>query len=233
MYKHRCARSQVKAHLSVFQGGIKHWLKMNIENNKWRIILQTTWWSWSRPCLKPLRQKQIIVVSFWQNELILAHVSHVDFCIFITMLSKSYILSSIIITFIIIITIIIYISMYTYWFMGVSLKLVVCWIACYLMLFSTLLQSYWGSQCTYPYFHGVLLTSTLNNILSNPLAAFPHNHHRNNAQYLERNESCCNEINNPLHRLGTSLTLSQTSPGFNMSAMKVFWKHSGKRRNCS
>ena len=34
--------------------------------------------------------------------------------------------------------------------------------------------------------------------------------------------------------MGTqSLTLSQTSPGFYMSALKVFWKHCGKRRNCS
>ena len=29
------------------------------------------------------------------------------------------------------------------------------------------------------------------------------------------------------------LTLSQTSPGFYVSAVLVFWKHCGKRRNCS
>ena len=29
------------------------------------------------------------------------------------------------------------------------------------------------------------------------------------------------------------LTLSQTSAGFCVSAVQVFWKHSGKRRNCS
>ena len=29
------------------------------------------------------------------------------------------------------------------------------------------------------------------------------------------------------------LSLSQTSPGFNMSAVQVFWKHCGKRGNCS
>ena len=29
------------------------------------------------------------------------------------------------------------------------------------------------------------------------------------------------------------LTLSQTSPGFHVSAEQVFWKHCGKRRNCS
>ena len=28
------------------------------------------------------------------------------------------------------------------------------------------------------------------------------------------------------------LTLSQTSPGFHVSAVQVFWKHCGKRRNC-
>ena len=29
------------------------------------------------------------------------------------------------------------------------------------------------------------------------------------------------------------LTLSQTSPGFYVSAVQVFWKHCGKSRNCS
>ena len=29
------------------------------------------------------------------------------------------------------------------------------------------------------------------------------------------------------------LTLSQTSPGFYVSAVNIFWKHCGKRRNCS
>ena len=32
---------------------------------------------------------------------------------------------------------------------------------------------------------------------------------------------------------GFFLTLSQTSPGFYVSAVQVFWKHCGKRRNCS
>ena len=32
---------------------------------------------------------------------------------------------------------------------------------------------------------------------------------------------------------GLTLTLSQTSPGFYVYAVQVFWKHSGKRRNCS
>ena len=31
----------------------------------------------------------------------------------------------------------------------------------------------------------------------------------------------------------TFLTVSQTSPGFKVSAVQVLWKHCGKRRNCS
>ena len=37
-------------------------------------------------------------------------------------------------------------------------------------------------QCTYPCFPLVLLTSNPHSILSKPLAAFPHNHCRNNGQ---------------------------------------------------
>ena len=39
--------------------------------------------------------------------------------------------------------------------------------------FSTVFQLYRGGQCTYPCFPGVPLTSTLQNILSKPLADFP------------------------------------------------------------
>ena len=53
------------------------------------------------------------------------------------------------------------------------------------MQFSTVFQLYCGSQCAYPCFPGVLLTSTLHNILSKPLAAFPQNPCRNNEQYCE------------------------------------------------
>ena len=42
--------------------------------------------------------------------------------------------------------------------------------------FSTEFQLYHSSHCTYQCFPGVLLTSTPHNILSKPLAAFPHNH---------------------------------------------------------
>ena len=40
----------------------------------------------------------------------------------------------------------------------------------------------------------------------------------------------------PIHKviiITIFLTLSQTSPGFYVSAVQVFWKHCGKRRNCS
>ena len=35
------------------------------------------------------------------------------------------------------------------------------------------------------------------------------------------------------HVKHNGLTLSQTSPGFYVSAVQAFWKHCGKRRNCS
>ena len=49
-----------------------------------------------------------------------------------------------------------------------------------LTLFSTVFQLYRGGQCTYPCFPGALLTSTLHNIFSKTMAAFTHNHCRNN-----------------------------------------------------
>ena len=58
----------------------------------------------------------------------------------------------------------------------------IAWLSGVLMQFSTVFELYCGSQCTYVCFHGVRLTSTLQNIFSKPLAAFPHNHCRNNAQ---------------------------------------------------
>ena len=45
--------------------------------------------------------------------------------------------------------------------------------------FSTLFQLYQGDHCTYPCFPGLLFTSTVYNILSKPLAAFPRNQRRN------------------------------------------------------
>ena len=47
----------------------------------------------------------------------------------------------------------------------------------------------------------VLLTSTPHNILSKPLAVFPHNHCRNNGQRWERNESCRNDYHQSSERV--------------------------------
>ena len=62
------------------------------------------------------------------------------------------------------------------------------------MPFSTVFQLYCGGQCTYPCFPGVVLTSTPHNILSKPLAAFPHNHCRNNG----RGERGMNPVSMPI-----------------------------------
>ena len=59
--------------------------------------------------------------------------------------------------------------------------------------FSTVFQLHRGSQCTCPCFPGFLLTSTQHNILSKPLAAFPHNRCRSSWQWWERNFSCRND----------------------------------------
>ena len=67
--------------------------------------------------------------------------------------------------------------------------------------FSTVFQLYRGGQCTYPCFPGVLVTSIPYNILSKPLAAFPHNHCRNNGQQWERNKSCCNDYRQSSERI--------------------------------
>ena len=58
--------------------------------------------------------------------------------------------------------------------------------------FSTVFQLYRGGHCTYQCFPGVILSSP-HNILSKPLAAFPHNHYGNNGQRWERNEYCHND----------------------------------------
>ena len=52
-----------------------------------------------------------------------------------------------------------------------------------------MLQLFHGDQGTYPCFPRVLLISTPYNFLSKPLAAFPHNHCRNNGQWREKNKS--------------------------------------------
>ena len=75
-----------------------------------------------------------------------------------------------------------------------------------LTAFSTVFQLYHG-QCTYQCFPGVLLTSTLHNILSKPLAAFPHNHCRKNRQQWEGNESCRND-----YHQSSEITLARVFP---------------------
>ena len=72
-----------------------------------------------------------------------------------------------------------------------------------LMLFSTVFQLFCGSQFIYPCFPGVLLTSIPHNVLSKPLAAFPHNHCWNNGQQWERYESCCNNYHKSSERILT------------------------------
>ena len=62
-----------------------------------------------------------------------------------------------------------------------------------LMLFSTIFQLYCGGQYINSCYPGILFTNSFNNILSKPLAAFPHKHRRNNGQRLEKNESCHND----------------------------------------
>ena len=71
------------------------------------------------------------------------------------------------------------------------------WLYGVLTAFSTVFQLYRGGQCTSPYFPGVLLTSTPHNILSKPMAAFPHNHCRKNRQQWERTDPVAMTIMNP------------------------------------
>ena len=69
-------------------------------------------------------------------------------------------------------------------------RVLIDWLIVYcLTSFSTVFQLYCSGQCTYPWFPQVLLTSALHNILSKPLAAFPHNHCPKNRQRWTRNES--------------------------------------------
>ena len=61
--------------------------------------------------------------------------------------------------------------------------------------FSTLFQLYHGGQCTNPCFPRILLNSTPHNILSKPLASFPHYHCCNNGQRWEMNPVTMTIIN--------------------------------------
>ena len=50
------------------------------------------------------------------------------------------------------------------------------------MPFTMVFYLYRGGQCTYLCFPGVIFTSTPHNILSKPLAAFPHSHCPDNGE---------------------------------------------------
>ena len=82
--------------------------------------------------------------------------------------------------------------MYMFTLYQMTVRIVLC-----LMLFSTVLQLYCGSRCTYSCFPGVVLTSAPHNIVSKPLVAFPCNHCR------ERKESCCNDYHQSSERIPT------------------------------
>ena len=73
--------------------------------------------------------------------------------------------------------------------------------------FSTVFQLYRGVQCTHPCFPVVLLSSNPRNILSKPLAAFPHNCCRISGQRWERNESWRNDYHQTLERILAELSI--------------------------
>ena len=95
-----------------------------------------------------------------------------------------------------------------------------------LTTFSTVFQLYCGGQCTYSCFPRILLTSTPHNILSKPLANFPHNHCRNKGQRREKNESCCNEYHQSSEScFNDSLTHYHTMPHFDAQKIYSCGKH--------
>ena len=55
----------------------------------------------------------------------------------------------------------------------------------------------------------------------------------NNLDLVQIQEICRHHIISCSNCEFCLLTLSQTSPGFYVSAVQVFWKYSGERRNCS
>ena len=80
-------------------------------------------------------------------------------------------------------------------------------------------QLYCGRQCTNPCFPRVLLTYTLYSILSKPLAAFPHNHNRNNGQWCERMNPVTNGLSSIL-RKNIGQTRDQTSDLLFLSSVR-------------
>ena len=75
-----------------------------------------------------------------------------------------------------------------------------------LTLFSTSFHLYLISQCTYPSFSAVLLTSTRHIILFKALAAFQHYHRRTMEAMTERNESWDRILTKPAGLLKVRIT---------------------------
>ena len=92
--------------------------------------------------------------------------------------------------------------------------------------FPTAFQLYQGGQRTYPCFPEVLLTSSLHDIPSEPLAAFPHNHCPNNGLSWESNEICSNEYHQSSEKiLAEPGDRTQLSKGIRQLA----WYHASRR----
>ena len=92
-------------------------------------------------------------------------------------------------------------------------------------------------RCTCPCLSGVLLTSTLHNILSKPLAAFPQNHCQKNGQLWQRNESCRNDYHQSLERILAEPGIEPATSWFQVCnatnwAMGLGIKQCEKRRKC-
>ena len=88
------------------------------------------------------------------------------------------------------------------------------------------LQLHCGNQRTYPCFTAFLFTITPHNILSKPLATFPHNHHWNNGQLWERNEFCHNDYHQSSKRLLAELRIKPAtfcSPKCRMLLSELCW----------
>ena len=97
----------------------------------------------------------------------------------------------------------------------------------------------------WPVHLSMLSRSSLNNILSKSLAAFPHNHCRNNRQQWERNESSCTDYHQSSERIlaepgikpatSCSQVCNATNWAMGLSLKFVFRKgrkHCRKRRKC-
>ena len=107
------------------------------------------------------------------------------------------------------------------------------------MLFSTAFQLYvfFGGQCTYPCFPGILLISTPYNIHPKSKTAFLHNHCQNNGQQWQKNEFCRNDYHQSYETIlakqgdQTSDLLSSPVPTDLWGFTIIHWKDGSKRTN--